>query len=51
MLRSKIGMYYTFKSESDMLKVANELEVEGFKVKREYDSCFENYKVTVLGYK
>ena len=33
MLGSKIGMYYTYKSESDMLKVANELEAEGFKVR------------------
>lgn len=31
---TKVGNIYTYNNEADMLKVANELEVEGFAVRR-----------------
>ena len=31
---TKVGNIYTYNNETDMLKVANELEAEGFTVRR-----------------
>ena len=48
---SKIGQVYTCMFEETMLRVANDLEKEGYIVKRYYDELFKNFKVKVIGYK
>ena len=51
MYKGKVGQVITYIREDSMMKMANELEVKGYKVKRYYDENFKNYKVKIVGYK
>lgn len=52
MLESKIGQIYSYDTEQEMLRVANKLEGEGFKVKRYYvEGSLYPYKCECIGYK
>ena len=54
-MNSKIGNIYTYNNEKDMLEVANKLEKQGYKVKREAkkfcENLYKNFTVTIIGYK
>ena len=52
MLESKVGQIYSYSTEQEMLRVANKLEEEGFKVKRYYvEESFYPYKCECIRYK
>lgn len=51
MIGTKIGEIYTYPNEKDMLKMANKLETEGYRVIRSHNKYYTTYTVEVIGYR